>query len=63
VFTPLAVARAAQDRNRMAIRNVIRSSARLRSATIAIKGAVQTFPPAYRAPSRRDLDASQALKK
>ncbi len=46
VFTALAVAREAQDRTGLAIRNVIRQLRPLRSATIAVTGAVQTFPPA-----------------
>ena len=46
VFTALAVAREAQDRTGLAIRNVIRQLRPLRSATIAVNGAVQAFPPA-----------------
>jgi hypothetical protein len=46
VFTALAVAREAQHRTGLAIRNVIRQLRPLRSATIAINGAEQTFPPA-----------------
>ncbi len=45
VFTALAVSREAQARTGLAIRNVIRQLRPLRSATIAINGAVQTFPP------------------
>ncbi|MEX5637575.1 IS1634 family transposase [Parafrankia sp. FMc2] len=45
VFTALAVARTVQNRTGLAIRNVIRQLRPLRSATIAINGAVQTFPP------------------
>lgn len=46
VFTALAVAREAQTRTGLAIRNLVRQLRTLRSATIAINGAVQTFPPA-----------------
>jgi hypothetical protein len=46
MFTALAVARETQNRTGLAIRNVIRQLRPLRSATIAINGAVQTFPPA-----------------
>jgi len=46
VFTALAVAREAQHRTGLAIRNIIRQLRPLRSATIAINGAEQTFPPA-----------------
>lgn len=45
VFTALAVARTVQDRTGLAVRNVIRQLRPLRSATVAINGAVQTFPP------------------
>ena len=56
VFTALAVARAAQDRTGLAIRNVIRQLRPLRSATIAINGAVQTFPPAIGPEHQKILD-------
>ena len=46
VFTALAVSREVQNWTKLAIRNVIRQLRPLRSATIAIKGAEQTFPPA-----------------
>ena len=46
VFAALAVARTVQARTRLAPRNVIRQLRPLRSATITINGAVQTFPPA-----------------
>ena len=46
VFTALAVARQAQHRTGLAIRNIIRQLRPLRSATIAINGDQQTFPPA-----------------
>ena len=56
VFTALAVARAAQDRTGLAIRNVIRQLRPLRSATIAVNGAVQTFPPAIGPEQQKILD-------
>jgi hypothetical protein len=56
VFTALAVARAAQDRTGLAIRNVIRQLRPLRSATIAVSGAVQAFPPAIRPEQQKILD-------
>ena len=46
VFTALAVARETQNRTGLAIRNVVRQLRPLRSATIEINGATQTFPPA-----------------
>jgi hypothetical protein len=46
VFTALAVAREAQNRTGLAIRNLVRQLRILRSATIAINGAVQTIQPA-----------------
>jgi hypothetical protein len=45
VFTALAVARTAQTRTGLSIRKIVRSLRPLRSATIAINGAQQTFPP------------------
>ena len=57
VFTALAVAREIQDRTGLAIRNVIRQLRPLRSATIAINGAVQTFPPAIDPGRQAILDA------
>ncbi|MGD9529292.1 IS1634 family transposase [Pseudonocardia sp.] len=45
VFTALAVARTAQTRTGLSIRKIVRSLRPLRSATIAINGAEQTFPP------------------
>jgi hypothetical protein len=53
VFTALAVARETQNRTGLAIRNVIRP---LRSATIAINGAVQTFRPAIDPEQQKILD-------
>ena len=54
VFTALAVARETQGRTGLAIRNVIRQLRPLRSATIAVNGAVQAFPPAI-APEQQDF--------
>ena len=56
VFTALAVARETQNRTGLAIRNVIRQLRPLRSATIAINGAVQTFPPAINPEQQKILD-------
>jgi len=56
VFTALAVAREAQDRTGLAIRNVIRQLRPLRSAAIAVNGAVQTFPPAIGPEQQEILD-------
>jgi hypothetical protein len=46
VFTALALARETQNRTGLSIRNVVRQIRPLRSATIAINDATQTFPPA-----------------
>jgi hypothetical protein len=56
VFTALAVAREAQDRTGLATRNVIRQLRPLRSATIAVNGAVQAFPPAIDPEQQKILD-------
>jgi len=56
VFTALAVAREAQNRTGLAIRNVIRQLRPLRSATIAVNGAVQAFPPAIGPGQQKILD-------
>jgi hypothetical protein len=56
VFTALAVARETQDRTGLAIRNVIRQLRPLRSATIAVNGAVQTFLPAIDPEQHKILD-------
>jgi hypothetical protein len=57
VFTALAVARTVQTRSGLAIRNVIRQLRRLRSATVAVNGAVQTIPPAIDTNQQKLLDA------
>jgi hypothetical protein len=46
VFTALAVSREVQNRTGLALRNLVRQLRPPRSATIAINGAEQTFPPA-----------------
>jgi hypothetical protein len=57
VFTALAISRAVQDRTGLAVRNVIRQLRPLRSATIAINGTTQTFPPHIPAQKQAILDA------
>jgi hypothetical protein len=56
VVTALAVARQAQDRTGLAIGNVIGQLRPLRSATIAVNGAVQAFPPAIHPEQHKILD-------
>jgi hypothetical protein len=56
VFTALAVARETQNRTGLAIRNVIRQLRPLRSATIAVNGAVQVFPPAIEPERQKIID-------
>ena len=55
VFTALAVAHNIQERSGLAIANVIKQLRPLRSATIAINGATETFPPEIPAPQRKIL--------
>ena len=62
VFTALAVAREAQNRTGLAIRNLIRQLRTLRSATIAINGAVQTIQPAISPQHQALLDALRQPK-
>jgi hypothetical protein len=57
VFTALAVARELQNRTGLALRNLLRQLRPLRSATIAINGTQQTFPPAIPADKQTILDA------
>lgn len=45
VFAALAISRTIQNRSGLALRRVLRTLRPLRSATIAINGAIQTFPP------------------
>jgi hypothetical protein len=55
VFTALAVSHSIQERSGLAIANVIKQLRPLRSATITINGATQTFPPEIPAPQRQIL--------
>jgi hypothetical protein len=55
VFTALAVAHNIQERTGLAIANVIKQVRPLRSATIAINGATETFLPEIPAPQRKIL--------
>jgi len=57
VFTALALAREAQNRTDLAIRNLVRQLRPLRSATISINGATQTIDPAIAGPQQAILDA------
>jgi ABC-type proline/glycine betaine transport system permease subunit len=56
VFTALAVAHAIQERTGLAIGNVIKKLRPLRTATIAINGVTETFPPEIPRPKRKILD-------
>jgi hypothetical protein len=55
VFTALAVAHCIQERSGLAIANVIKQLRPLRSATIVINGASQTFPPEIAEPQQKIL--------
>lgn len=55
VVTALAVAHNIQERTGLAIANVIKQLRPLRSATIAINRAIETFPPEIPAPQRQIL--------
>ena len=57
VFTALALSREVQARSGLAIRNVIRQLRPLRSATIAINAATQTFAPQVPPAQQAILDA------
>ena len=57
VFTALAVAHCIQERSGLAIGNVVKQLRPLRSATITINGATQTFPPDIAEPQRKILAA------
>jgi hypothetical protein len=57
VFTALALSRAVQARTGLAIGNVIKQLRPLRSATIAINGAQQTFAPTIPAEQQAILEA------
>jgi Transposase DDE domain len=56
VFTALAVAHNVQERTGLSIAKVIKQLRPLRSATIAINGAVETFPPEVPAAQQEILD-------
>lgn len=60
VFTALAVAHNVQERSGLAIAKVIKSLRPLRSATIAINGTSETFPPEIPA-AQREILASLAI--
>jgi Transposase DDE domain len=53
VITALAVAHSIQERTGLSIANVIKQLRPLRSATIAINGATETFQPVIPAPQRK----------
>ena len=55
VFTALAVSHAIQSRTGASIAKVVKQLRTLRSATITINGATQTFPPAIPAAQRKIL--------
>ena len=57
VFAALAVSREVQNRTGLSIRNITRQLRPLRSATIAINGTQQTFPPAIPDDEQAILDA------
>ena len=57
VFTALAVAHCIQERSGLSIGNVVKQLRPLRSATITINGATQTFPPDIAEPQRKILAA------
>ena len=57
VFTALAVAHCIQERSGLAIGNIVKQLRPLRSATITINGATQTFPPDIAEPQRKILTA------
>src|SRR5690606_10751579 len=62
VFTALAVSRTVQARTGLAIRNVVRPLRPLHSATSAVHGATQTYPPAIPAHQQTVLDAIHGRK-
>lgn len=57
VFAALAVARFVQERTGLSIKNVVKQLRPLRSATIAINGTAQTFPPLVPPEAQRIIDA------
>ena len=60
VFTALAVAHCIQERSSLAIANVIKQLRPLRSASIVINGASQTFPPEIPEPQRKSSPISES---
>ncbi len=56
VFTALAVARAVQEATGLAIGNVVKQLRPLRTATITINGATESFPPEIPATQAEILD-------
>jgi hypothetical protein len=61
VFTALAVSHAIQSRTGLSISKVVKQLRPLRSATISINGATQTFPPAI-PEAHRDVLTSLGIK-
>lgn len=59
VFTALALSRTIQTRTGLSLRRFLRQLRPLRSATIAINGAIQTLPPAIGPDDQTTLDALQ----
>ena len=57
VFAALAISRTIQNRTGLTLRRVLRTLRPLRSATIAINGAIQTFPPDLNADQQALVDA------
>jgi hypothetical protein len=62
VFTALAVSRTVQNRTGLAMRNVIKQLRPLRSATITLNGATQTFAPGIAAEQQAILDVIHSPK-
>lgn len=60
VFTALAISRTIQNRTGLSIRRVLRELRPLRSATIEINGAIQTYPPTINDDHQAIIDAIQA---
>jgi len=56
VITALAVAHNIQERSGLAIANVVKQLRPLRSATIAINGTTETFPPQIPPAQQKILD-------
>ena len=56
------VSREVQNRTGLAIRNIVGQLRPLRSATIAINGAEQTFPPAIPTEKQAILDALKSSR-